>query len=57
MTIRLLMIATSLVLAGCKTTSLPVPHVERIEQNRTTLSVAITGPGANRYGWEMSAGA
>lgn len=37
----LLMIAISLVLAACKTTSLPVPHVRNIEQNRTTLSTAI----------------
>jgi len=56
MIIRLLIIAASLVLAGCKTTSLPVPHVERIEQNRTTLIAAITVPAANRYVWEMSAG-
>jgi len=40
--ILLLIIATSLVLAGCKTTSLPVPHVRNIEQSRTTLSAAIS---------------
>ena len=57
MIIRLLIIAASLVLAGCKTTSLPVPHVERIEQNRTTLRASITVPAENRYVWKMSAGA
>jgi hypothetical protein len=36
------MSAASLVLAGCKTTSLPVPHVERIEQNRTTVQIHVT---------------
>jgi hypothetical protein len=40
--ILLLIIAASLVLAGCKTTSLPVPHVRNIEQSRTTLCATIS---------------